>query len=389
MVARVGIVGGGIMGCLAALAFAQRGKRAVIFERCPQLMSRASQGNEGKIHLGFTYGLDETGATRDVMLRYGQKFESALKQLIEIDSDRLFLHRRQHYAVHQQSMLGDDGIAAHMRALGNALDSSTGGATSVRRLSTDERYGLFSDIIRDAYEVSESSIDCDTLVPGIRAAVAANPDIEVQTGAHIERIDGDEHRPTVIGANGNSLGRFDLVINAAWEGMPKLEHLAGSPMPDYCLRAKVGFIASVPEGLPPMPVTVIYGSFGDVVPRSGETAYMSWYPSCLMGFTTDLDGAHEWYEKVVAEFDFDAAYASSCAAFSTLFPGFRPAKTPLRVVGGPILAVARTDIPDHNSRLHVRTHFGFHRRGKVIAIDTGKLTCGPQLALELMDYALG
>ena len=51
--------------------------------------------------------------------------------------------------------------------------------------------------------------------------------------------------------------------------------------------------------------------------------------------------------------------------------------------------MARTDIPDRNSRLHVLTHFGFHRRGKVIAIDTGKLTCGPQLALELMDYALG
>ena len=389
MVASVGIVGGGIMGCLAALAFAQRGKRVVMFERCPQLMSRASQGNEGKIHLGFTYGLDETGATRDVMLQYGQKFESALKQLIEIDSEKLFLHRRQHYAVHQQSMLGDDGIAAHMRALGDLLHSNDGRTSSARRLSTDERRGLFSDVIRDAYEVSESSIDCDTLVPGIRAAVMANPHIEVQTGAHIERIDGDEHRPNIIGANGNGLGRFDLVINAAWEGMPKLEHQAGSPMPDYCLRAKVGFIASVPQGLPPMPVTVIYGSFGDVVPRSGEEAYLSWYPSCLMGFTTDLDGAHEWYEKVVAEFDFAAAYASSCAAFSTLLPRFQPAVKPLRVVGGPILAVAKTDISDRKSRLHIRTHFGFHRRGNVIAIDTGKLTCGPQLALELMDYALG
>ena len=69
------------------------------------------------------------------------------------------------------------------------------------------------------------------------------------------RIDGDGYRPSVVGVDGNSLERFDLIINAAWEGMPKLEHLARAFMPDYCLRAKVGFIASVPEGLPPMPVT--------------------------------------------------------------------------------------------------------------------------------------
>lgn len=374
------------MGCLAAIAFTRRGKRVTLFERCPTLMSRASRGNEGKIHLGFTYGLDQTGATRDVMLRYGSRFEQELGDLIKIDAEQLFLHRRQYYAVHRDSMLSDEGVAAHMAALSSALPARDG--APVRRLTSEERDASFSPLIRDVYEVAESSINCDVLVRSVREALAANPDITVITEAHVTRID-DGARPEIVGPSGESLGAFDLVINAAWEGMPLLENEASAPLPDYCLRIKVGFIAEVPEGLPAMPVTVTYGSFGDVVPRPGNTAYMSWYPACLVGFTTDLNRAHEWYETAIAQFDFEQAYARSCEAFSRLLPGFRAAPTPLERISGPILAIAKTDIPDRKSQLHDRTHFGFHRRGNVIAIDTGKLTCGPLLAQELMEFTLG
>lgn len=382
MIETVGIVGGGLMGCLAALGFARRGKRVTLFERAPALMTGASRGNEGKVHRGFTYGLDRTGATGLTLLRYGLTFESALRTALGRGVEDLFLHRRQYYAVHRDSSLPDDGVAGHMGALRDAL-ARRGEPAAVRRLDRRERQALFADAIRDVWEVREESIDCNRLVDAVRAAVAAAPGIVVHHGATVACIN-HEPRARIIGTDGADLGSFDVVVNAAWEDMPRLERGSQGSLPEFCLRAKAGFVA-VATGLPAMPVTITYGSFGDIVPHRDGRAYLSWYPSCLMGFTTAMDGAAAWYADRVRRFDFDAAYTRARAAFEALIPGLRFAAIPDERRFGPILAVAQSDIPDPQSRLHQRTLFGFHRRGAVIAVDTGKLTCAPRLAEELVE----
>ena len=379
------------MGCLAALALARAGKRVVLFERKDRLMVGASRGNEGKVHLGFTYGLDRTDATRSVMLRYGRQFETALSSLIDISTERLFLHRRQYYAVHQDSALPDDGVARHMQAISAALsDGADGGAVdaAVRQLSPAERTAQFSDRVRDVWEVPEGTVDCVALGRIVDAAVRAEPRIELRLSTRIGAI-SDDDRPVIRDADGDVLGQFDRVVNAAWDDMPRIEKQARAATPDYCLRAKAGFIARMTGGEPAMPLTTVYGPFGDIVPQGNGTSYISWYPACLMGFTTEIEDGHAWYDRLIERFDFDGAFHDSVAAFAALIPGFAAEPEPVRRLGGPILAVAVTDIPDLGSRLHQRTHFGFHRRGNVISVDTGKLTCGPGLALELREMLLG
>lgn len=391
MIDTVGIVGGGIMGCLTALALAHAGKRVVLFERKDQLMGGASRGNEGKVHLGFTYGLDRTGATRSVMMRYGRQFEAALSGLVDVSAGRLFLHRRQYYAVHRDSSLADDGVARHMHAISSALSDGASGSpvdAMVRQLSHAERRAQFTDSIRDVWEVPEGTVDCVALGRLVDAAVRAEAHIELRLETRVGFI-SDEDRPSIHGASGLVLGQFDRVVNAAWDDMPRIEKQALAAMPDYCLRAKAGFIARVTGGEPAMPVTTVYGSFGDIVPQGDGTAYISWYPACLMGFTTEIEGGDAWYDRLAQRFDYDRAFRECVAAFVEMIPELTVEPQPVRRLGGPILAVAVTDIPDLSSRLHERTHFGFHRRGNVVAVDTGKLTCGPGLALELRDMLLG
>ena len=48
----IAILGGGILGCCAALELADRGFEATLFERNVTLVSEASLYNEGKLHLG-------------------------------------------------------------------------------------------------------------------------------------------------------------------------------------------------------------------------------------------------------------------------------------------------------------------------------------------------
>ena len=184
----VGIVGGGIMGCLTALALARAGTRVVLFERHDRLMTGASRGNEGKVHLGFLYGLDRTDATRSVMLRYGGQFQPALDSLVGSSKEDLFLHRRQLYAVHRDSALPDERAATHMNAISEAL--SDGGALDplVRQLPPAERKAVFSDRIRDAWEVPESTVDCVALGKLVDAAVRAVAGTARSMGIDVEGV---------------------------------------------------------------------------------------------------------------------------------------------------------------------------------------------------------
>jgi monoamine oxidase len=65
---RVGVLGGGLQGCCAALALAERGTQVTLFDKNDLLLSRAAVANEGKIHLGYMYAGDPTLSTAKTMM---------------------------------------------------------------------------------------------------------------------------------------------------------------------------------------------------------------------------------------------------------------------------------------------------------------------------------
>ena len=78
----VAVIGGGIQGTLCALACSAAGWRVTLFERKPKLWQGASANNEGKIHLGFTYGLDRSGETQARLAKLGGRFEDAMAAIL-------------------------------------------------------------------------------------------------------------------------------------------------------------------------------------------------------------------------------------------------------------------------------------------------------------------
>src|SRR5262245_17098103 len=65
----VGVLGGGLQGCCAALALAARGVRVTIFDRNEALLTRTAVANEGKIHLGYMYAGDPSLSTARTMVK--------------------------------------------------------------------------------------------------------------------------------------------------------------------------------------------------------------------------------------------------------------------------------------------------------------------------------
>lgn len=378
----VGIVGGGLAGCLVALRMARRGWSVTLFERSERLLEGASRNNEGKVHLGYTYGLDPSGRTRELMARHGLQFEPLLVELLGGAVSDTIVSRRQHYAVHRDTALDLDGVAAHMAAVAGLLDDPG----AVRLLPEAEVRQTYGDAVIAAYDVRESSVECDELCTLVADAVAAAPGIRVETGVTVASIDDDG---TVRASGGAVLGRFARVVNAAWDGMPAIEQRAGHMKHPLVLRGKAGFMARLVSGSIEQAVTVVFGSFGDMVPLRDGTYYLSWYPDGLMGLSTDMSAGADWYARTADRFDFEACYRKSVTALEELMPGAKFAAAPLSVRAGPILAAGATDISDPASGLHKRTFIGVYERGSVLAIDTGKLTSAPLLAAQVAEMIAG
>jgi hypothetical protein len=175
------------------------------------------------------------------------------------------------------------------------------------------------------------------------------------------------------------------VMNCAWDGLPELDRRSEFGSAGYCLRAKAGFIANVEAGMPDRPITFCFGPFGDIVPLDKHLAYISWYPSCLMGFTTDLAPGSGWFSSLQSRFDFGGAYEKAVYAFESLCRGLRLSRHYEKVLAGAILAIGSTDIDNRESKLHKRTQIGIRRRDALFSVNPGKLTMTPRLAIELAE----
>lgn len=363
----VAIVGGGIQGTACALACAAAGWTVTLFERRAGLWFGASGNNEGKIHLGYTYGLDRTGRTRARLAELGSRFEADLAALIGPVPADVFLSRNVTYARHVDSELGADATEVHLMATAELA----GGR--VQRWGSPEVGTTFSSTITDAWTVDEATIDPVCLGRHVIDRLAATPRVDLVTGVEIRRI-GDDG--SIWDRNGR-LGTFDRVLNCAWDGLATLDPSATG----LCLRAKAGFIAQA-AGAPSNPVTFSFGPFGDVVPFGDGRVYLSWYPDCLMGFTTGTADGPGWFETVAAGFDCDAAYDRTRRALESLLPSMTLAPRYDEVRAGAILAAGRTDIYDPTSQLHERTAIGVTTRGIIASINPGKLTTAPTYARQ-------
>ena len=294
MAKTVAIIGGGLQGALAAIACARRGWDVVVFEGRAAILQGASRNNEGKIHLGFTYGLDSTGETQRLLARYGAAFRSALRELLGASATSFALAQEVTYVAANRLAAFGEATDRHFEMVAGLLNDHGFGQPAMRRLSAAETQDRFCGPVSSAHVVSEETIDPEKLCVAVARALSLLPNILVRTGVEIGHVTRGK-APSIFATDGLCAGTFDAVVNCAWDGLPALDHRSGFPSAGYCLRGKAGFIARATGGIPPKPVTFCFGPFGDIVPLGGDMVYLSWYPSCLMGFTTDVANGGRWF----------------------------------------------------------------------------------------------
>lgn len=401
---RVGILGGGMQGCCCALALAERGVEVTLFDRNDQLLSRAAVANEGKIHLGYMYANDPSHSTARMMMNGALAFAPFLARHLDIAAESLNVSQPAAYVVHCDSQRNAEQVAEYLATVHSMIVEAADGRPQAyfgrdlsqkpRPWSVAEREAEFDgDIALAAFDTPEVAVNPVALAQAVRKRIHADRRIEVRLEHEVLSIEDIDH-PVVIArdSGGATRHRFDHVINALWDGRLAVNETLGlRPSRPWLHRLKYGVSFYLPElAKRPPSATFVSGPFGEVVSYQDGLIYLTWYPVCLLGISSDI-APPEWptYPAEPLRSDLVRATLEAMAKFVVSLRELDPEDlVDVTVKGGVIVAWGETDIYDPKSELHRRYEIGVTSNRQFHSVDPGKLTMAPYFAQLCADRIL-
>lgn len=404
------VLGAGLQGSAIALELARRGKAVTLLDQDSTPLNRASLRNEGKIHLGLIYAADPSMNTAHLQLRGALQFRRLLRRWLGNAVNDIGVSTPFTYLVAEDSLLSPEALDEHYNKLGVAyrqfvreddrLDylGFKPAALTARAPASHIREFFAADRVPHAFLTEERAINPDDLARAFRRAIKESEHIRFLPDCRVSGIErlGDRTRVTAsLNGNGRACEIDAIhVVNATWEERLRLDRMAGLPAPaGWVHRLKYRAIVRLPQTLLQHPsATMVLGRYGDVVIRPNDaTAYLSWYPTGLKGWSHELSPPDDWSLPCQGKLEPQAAAeigAELVRHIRPWFPGIEPARL-LQVDAGAIFAYGRTDVDDKDSGLHDRSQVGVSGDAAYLSADPGKLTTAPLFAMQAVDRLLG
>jgi glycine/D-amino acid oxidase-like deaminating enzyme len=402
----IAVLGAGLTGVGTALELAKHGSQVALVEQDELPMNRASLRNEGKIHLGFIYANDRTFGTARLQLQGALRFRALLARWIGDGANSLRCSTPFLYLVASDSLVSQEALAAHYAAVEHEYDEQLSRASELDYLG-DRPERLFHpcrmhelaptlriDRFAGAFWTEERAIDTDELATILRTAVRQSPEIRFLAQRKVESVTRHPGHFRIAGSSPEGRWQLDAgqVVNATWENRLAIDETVGlRSEPGWLHRLKYRVIARLPERLRQAPsVTMVLGPYGDVVIRPDGTAYLSWYPLGLRGWTHELAPPASWTAPCRGELSDEERRSVAkdlLVAIDAWYPGMA-ASQPLVVDAGAIVAYGRTDVDDAASGLHDRSRVGVKSNDGYHSVDPGKLTTAPLFAMLAAERVL-
>lgn len=390
---QVVVLGGGITGCMAACLLADAGVRVVLVERQERLMEGASGWNDGKVHLGYTFIGTPSLTTAALLQRGSAAFFPLLERVLggRLPDGSVTAHGVI-YLVDRRSMVDAEtlwerartvtGMLAQTRAAHPGLDAYPGlGQARIERLPVARAEALTAqtDVVA-AWRVPETHCVARTLGDRLRDAVHARP-IELVRG-RVTTVGQGPDGWRVRLEDGTTLGS-QVVINATWEERALIDRTVRTSETPVSIRFKYALFGEGVGSLGGlMPFTRILGRYGDVVPFDDGSAYLSWYPACLVAWSDD------GRPPAIPPLDVGAMTRATLAGLGLPPSVVEDPGARWQVRGGYVVAYGYGDIDRTDSPLHVRDRVGVTALAPgYLTVDTGKLTLGPMFAAEAATAA--
>ncbi|ELS05105.1 FAD dependent oxidoreductase [Xenococcus sp. PCC 7305] len=401
---KIAVLGAGIQGVCVALALQKQGYKVTLVDQATDCMLRTSLVNEGKIHLGHVYANDESCKTSKLMLKAALQFAPLIESWVDSPINWTDIVSNPFtYIIMQDSMLSPKKLFEHYERLEKdylafAQENRVNylGTTLTKlwqKASVPMEFNL--DFAAAAVATPELSVSLVKLRELMRLSINNSDNIEtlyqhkiesvkrIATGFYVEGVTFDDEPWQ---------HQFDLVVNCLWEGRLKIDQQLGIvPKRSWVYRLKYRILADLPEELYSLPSsTFVLGRYGDIVTfQSSKTAYLSWYPCCLQGWNTDITTPLSWENVYNGNINTANQNQIKIAndvlqAFDQIIPGLARSQAK-HVAAGVIFSWGATDINDPESELHERHNIGVAAYDGYFSINTGKFTCAPLFAQQLLE----
>jgi hypothetical protein len=299
------------------------------------------------------------------------------------------------YLLHRQSVVDAAVLASnfekvsalvreHTEARNYLVDVS---AARTRRLSPAElrEFSQSEDIVA-GFVAPERSVNTVWVADGLCAALENEPRIRLHTNVtihHAGPVESVEGAWRIRGEPDID-ERFDVVVNALWNGRLEIDLTAGmKPEPVWSHRYRLCIFARTRFDVDVRSAIVAVGPFGDIKNYNGRDFYLSWYP---VGLVADSDAVTVEKPRPLTGDEREKFIADVGAALGSIMPATKrifDAVDELRVEGGFVFALGRGAIGNPSSTLHRRDKFGIRRLGRYFSVDTGKYSTAPWLAKKL------
>lgn len=388
---QISVIGAGLQGTCVSLALAARGYKVTLLERNSQPLQAASLRNEGKIHLGFVYALDENGATRRLMLKGALSFSKIIERYCGAVPWNRWKSGNFLYAVHPDSLLSSTLVAESFKELASYLlpdgDLQYLGSHLSwfwQRADLDRHSSYINPRQFDGlFETEEVSLDPRSLSQFLTSALKSTS-VDLQLNTKVLEANCRQNSFELKTEAHQQFGsvKSDLVVNCSWDDRLRLDASAG--ITDFfggnLYRVKYQVIAK-PVTPITLNVTMVLGPYGDVVSWPDGTVYLSWYPIGRTYFSTVPPDPELLDDSGLAS----RIATESLAHLAELFPVLRSAEI-ISSLPGVIMARGSTDVDHKTSQLHNRNEIGFRDYQGWISVDTGKLTTAPLFAEEVAQW---
>jgi glycine/D-amino acid oxidase-like deaminating enzyme len=383
---RIIIIGGGLQGLSTALALAHRGFPSILLEQKPEILCGASYGNEGKIHLGHVYAMDASLRTGITMMRGATSFAP----LLERWCGRLDWARWRctpfRYAVMPGSLASVSYLESYYETLwstaqrtpGISFDNYLGTKlTSLwSRSTTKSSDPALNGVPIPCIQSTELAIDTRYFNPALAQILQSHRLIHIQREYRVAdaRRLGDHFVLSLETPNGPAQLKADIVINCAWSDRIRLDTAVGfahhNPHQSYRVKHRILVKPKHPIGHL-IPITMVQGPFGDMVPFRDGLVYLSWYPECRTYFADRPPLAEATHPETLERIS-----RRTVEVFGEFYPALENAQV-VSCKACIIVAKGDTDVHDPTSELHQRSEGGPQGSNGWWSVDTSKLTLAP------------
>jgi len=398
------VLGGGIQGCCIALMLRKHGYDVKIVDKSKDIFNRASLNQEGKVHMGFVYGLDASLKTGKKLLLDALYFAPYLEYLLDkkVNWEKL-KSSNFNYLVAKDSMLSPDEVDTYFQTLQtiyhqyledeNLTYLGKRPKTIFKKISLPTQVN--PDFFQACFATEEAALHPKSLKEMIKTKIQSE-NISLCLNQYVtsaKRTPNGFMVETHSENDGIRQLESDVVFNCLWEGRMALDKEMGIQIEkDYNIRLRYGIYMKMPPSLQGLPTfVVIQGPYGDFVnyPQSKE-CYFFWYPSSIKGMVIDQSMPPSWEEAC-------EGHISNTLRQSILNENFNhlhrliPTLTKFEdstIVGAVIVAKGCHDIHDPNSKLHERSEFPITQNDGYYSINTGKFTSAPHNTY-LLEKTLG